>query len=1532
MADRYWVGGSGTWSSTTKWSTTSNGSSGASVPTAADNAIFDASSDSGADITVTFTAAATCLNLTMSAIDQNLTFTGAFTLSVVGNLSLSATKTIDVTGITALSMTGTTTRTITSSGGTLTGGITFNGSGGTFTLQDALTLSGTATLTNGTLALSSYTFTCSTFSSSNGNTRTISFGTGKIVITSAATATVWTTATTTGLSVSGTPLVELTGGGATTKTISAGALSEANSISFQLSTTAGTVAFTASNTVRNLTIANNSFTLSNITLTIYGNLTINGTSPTLTTGSNVWTFAATSGTKTITTNGETLVFPVTFNGVGGTWQLQDALSVGDGTTARTLTLTNGTLDLSAYTLTIFGQFSSSNSNTRTVNFGTGKIVLAMAGATNISIFVTNPSTNLTFTGTTPVEVVGSGTLTRTITADTSGVTSAGVSFSILTTAGTVTFGSTGRINNLTYNCTNTTVTGGPSLFGNLTMLTTVSSSSSGNHTMIGSSKTITSNGNIINFPIVIDVVSGTITLNDALTLDITSTTNGALTLTNGTLNLNNFTATLNRFSSTNTNTRSIAFGTSGKILVSGTGTTTSSAIYMDTMGGFSFSGTSNIEANITTAAVTQGIRQGVTSGATQSNVMNFTLTGTTGTQQLLGSVKDLTLNTDAIFTTNTTAYCYGNLNHIKVSLTASTGSLTFASTSGTKTITSNGQILLYPILFDGAGGTWQLQDALSVGNATSRTVTLTSGTLDLNSYTMTIFGIFSSDNSNTRRIQTTGSGGKIVLSLNTTTTVWSTTTATNMTTDGNILVQLTGGGATTKTISAAGLSEANSISFQLSNTAGTVAFTASNTVRNLTIDNNSFTVSNIALTIYGNLIIGGTTVTLSAGANVWTFAATSGTKTITTNGKTIDFPVTFNGVGGTWQLQDALSDGTSTSRTVTLTNGALDLNGFTFTIFGQFSSSNSNARTIAFGTTGKIVLSATGATTTTLCTMTTETNLTVTGTNPLFQVTGSGVGPLTVTSTSTLIDLQLSPAAGATIAVTGNVKSFTIDNSGNITLSNGTRSIYGNLTIGGTSPILTAGASVTTFAATSGTKTITTNGETLVFPITFDGVGGTWSLQDALTMDSSRVITLTNGTFNLNNYTCTAAGGFTFAGSGSKVLAHGTGDLVISLAGATAFNGNFPSITDGSAAPVTIINNGTATYNDDVPFSGAGGSISFNGTNQYLSTSANNGFLFDAGNFTIEAWIRPTSVATARGIANNWQIGGAFEFSFTASAYLKFNFTNAASGISTVGFTGTTQQVTANSWNHVAVVRNGNTITFYVNGVADATTFNATGMTMYYYNGSGKDLRIGVGADLGATTYFPGEITNFRIVKGTAVYTANFTPPASQLTAVSGTSILVQQTNTTAGTLTSTGTGKINMTSATAKTFLGGSNSYATLNQGGAGTLTIAGTNTFQNITNSVQPATVLFKEFTTNTFTNDFDLNGTSGNLITIGSATPASTYTLSKSSGTVDVSFCSISDSIATGGASWQSFTSNGNVDGGNNTGWSFAGIVLAAFLLLF
>ena len=128
------------------------------------------------------------------------------------------------------------------------------------------------------------------------------------------------------------------------------------------------------------------------------------------------------------------------------------------------------------------------------------------------------------------------------------------------------------------------------------------------------------------------------------------------------------------------------------------------------------------------------------------------------------------------------------------------------------------------------------------------------------------------------------------------------------------------------------------------------------------------------------------------------------------------------------------------------------------------------------------------------------------------------------------------------------------------------------------------------------------------------------------------------------------------------------------------------------------------------------------------------------------------------------------------------------------------------------------------------------------------------------------------------------------------------------------------MSSATAKTFSGGGLSYGTLVQGGAGALTIAGTGaTFSNITNSVQPATVTFTSGQTFYFSN-FSLSGTAGNLVTINASTAGSRATISDASGTINVSYCSITDSAATGGATWNSPTASGNVDGGNNTGWNF------------
>jgi hypothetical protein len=139
--------------------------------------------------------------------------------------------------------------------------------------------------------------------------------------------------------------------------------------------------------------------------------------------------------------------------------------------------------------------------------------------------------------------------------------------------------------------------------------------------------------------------------------------------------------------------------------------------------------------------------------------------------------------------------------------------------------------------------------------------------------------------------------------------------------------------------------------------------------------------------------------------------------------------------------------------------------------------------------------------------------------------------------------------------------------------------------------------------------------------------------------------------------------------------------------------------------------------------------------------------------------------------------------------------------------------------------------------------------------------------------------------------------------------------------------GIISMTSASAKTFAGGALAWPRLNQGGSGALTIQQSNTFANITNTVQPATITLTAGTTQTVA-AFGVSGTAGNLITLNSSTSGTRATLSDSIGTVEVSNVSIQDINATGGATWNAFLKTGNVDAGNNSGWDFFPAVRQVF----
>ena len=177
-------------------------------------------------------------------------------------------------------------------------------------------------------------------------------------------------------------------------------------------------------------------------------------------------------------------------------------------------------------------------------------------------------------------------------------------------------------------------------------------------------------------------------------------------------------------------------------------------------------------------------------------------------------------------------------------------------------------------------------------------------------------------------------------------------------------------------------------------------------------------------------------------------------------------------------------------------------------------------------------------------------------------------------------------------------------------------------------------------------------------------------------------------------------------------------------------------------------------------------------------------------------------------------------------------------------------------------------------------------------------------------------LNGFTLTNGTGLVTINGTTGSLNL---GGGTINCYGSMSVASTMTTTGSGTINMNGASAKSFSGASVNYSgiTLNQGGAGALTISGSNTFNNITNSVQPCTVTFTASTTQTVAN-FGLTGTAGNLVTINSSTAGTQATLSKTSGTVSCDYLSIQDSKAQGGAGWYAGANSTNVSG--NTGWNF------------
>ncbi len=216
-AVRYWVGGNASWDDliSAKWALTSGGTGGAPVPTALDDVFMNAASGA---VTVTKTGARECKDLTFTGFTG--TFAGTGTLTIGGDLVLGSGMTWSSTGVDTMIGTAVS---VTSSGKTMAGGLTYDSVAGTLTFIDDFSILLALTLTNGTIDANDQDVTVGSFSSSNANARTLTMGSGLWTLIGAGT--VWDTGSTGSLTFNkDTANIKLTNNSASSKTFAGGSL------------------------------------------------------------------------------------------------------------------------------------------------------------------------------------------------------------------------------------------------------------------------------------------------------------------------------------------------------------------------------------------------------------------------------------------------------------------------------------------------------------------------------------------------------------------------------------------------------------------------------------------------------------------------------------------------------------------------------------------------------------------------------------------------------------------------------------------------------------------------------------------------------------------------------------------------------------------------------------------------------------------------------------------------------------------------------------------------------------------------------------------------------------------------------------------------------------------------------------------------------------------------------------------------------------------------------------------------------------
>jgi hypothetical protein len=186
------------------------------------------------------------------------------------------------------------------------------------------------------------------------------------------------------------------------------------------------------------------------------------------------------------------------------------------------------------------------------------------------------------------------------------------------------------------------------------------------------------------------------------------------------------------------------------------------------------------------------------------------------------------------------------------------------------------------------------------------------------------------------------------------------------------------------------------------------------------------------------------------------------------------------------------------------------------------------------------------------------------------------------------------------------------------------------------------------------------------------------------------------------------------------------------------------TITDSSPTPKTVTAVGNAQISTAQSKFG-GGSIAFDGTGDYLSLPESNGFTFGTGDFTIELFFRASSIRTQALYHSGLVAGPILYLTNDVKAAWFFSGTNRV--ISGPG------SYAINTWHHAALTRSGSSTRLFIDGSQVGSVFVDSS------NYTSSMPRVGASYD--SALPFDGYIDEFRITKGIARYTANFTPPTA---------------------------------------------------------------------------------------------------------------------------------------------------------------------------